>query len=270
MERTIRSNGKQYSMIIVFLVVLIGVGTNIVSTLVQSEVISISESDALRKELESIRTSLGEIREELKHIRQLLSTRPSPSEEPPRIEATIDISGNRVLGKENAPVTLVEFSDYQCPFCRKFFETTLPALRAEYINTGKVRYVFRDFPLSQIHSQARKAAEAAYCAGEQDKYWEMHDLLFQRPQSLQAGKFEVFVGNLGLNADAFHDCMESNKYATRVQKDYEDGRAAGVQGTPSFIIGKTKSDGMVQGTFVSGAHPIAAFRQVIEDLLREN
>ncbi len=115
------------------------------------------------------------------------------------------MSAYSTLGQPEAPVTLIEFSDYQCPFCRRFFQTTLPTLKTEYIDTGKLRYVFRDFPLDQIHPYARKAAEAAHCAGDQ------------------------------------------GKYRAKVQKNYEDGGSAGVRGTPGFFVGKTRSDGTIQG-----------------------
>ena len=95
-------------------------------------------------------------------------------------------AGEPSLGKPDAPLTLVEFSDYQCPFCRRFFEQTLPALKSKYIDAGQLRYVFRDFPLDQIHPQARQAAESVHCAAEQGKYWEMHDLLFQSLRAPQS------------------------------------------------------------------------------------
>src|SRR5262249_17984609 len=117
------------------------------------------------------------------------------------------------LGQADAPVTLVEFSDYQCPYCRMFFSDTFPTLRREYIDTGKVRYVFRDYPLAQMHPQARKAAEAAHCAGEQGKYWEMHDLLFQNQQALALPQLSEYARNLGLDGASFDACLQSEKYA---------------------------------------------------------
>jgi len=121
--------------------------------------------------------------------------RPQPIQ-PGSAAASVSIAGNLIMGKKDAPVTMIEFSDYQCPFCRRFFETTLPTLKAEYVETGKVRYVFRDFPLDQIHPHARKAAEAAHCAGDQGKYWEMHDLLFQNPQALRVESLKTHARSL--------------------------------------------------------------------------
>jgi protein-disulfide isomerase len=236
----------------------------------QSQTASQSELEALKADLEKIKAELRVIREDLKLIRQHLSQgRPQPSQ-PGSAVATVSIAGNLVMGKKDAPVTMIEFSDYQCPFCKRFFETTLPTLKAEYIDSGKVRYVFRDFPLDQIHPHARKAAEAAQCAGDQGKYWEMHDLLFQNQQALQVESLKAHARSLRLNATAFDSCLDRAEYAAEVQKDFDDGVAVGVRGTPSFFIGRTRSDNTIQGVFLSGALPTPAFRQVIDKALREN
>jgi protein-disulfide isomerase len=181
----------------------------------------------------------------------------------------VRLAGNPMLGTPDAPLTLIEFSDYQCPHCRRFVETPLPALRHDYIDIGKLRYVFRDFPLDRLHPQARKAAEAAHCAGEQGKYWEMHDLLFHNRQALQVESLPGYARQLGLHAAAFTTCLTQGKYAAEVQQDLADGTTAGVQGTPGFFLGKTQADGTIQGTFIRGAQPLAVFRQTIERLLGE-
>jgi protein-disulfide isomerase len=253
-----------------------------------------SELGALKDELERIKTTLEGIQKELALIRQYL---PQHLSQPPRpaggaaknlsdilsaaqqgsqpsrtagAAVKVSISGDPMLGSKAAPVTLIEFSDYQCPFCRKFFATTLPALKTEYIDTGKVRYVFRDFPLDRGHPQARKAAEASHCAGEQGKYWEMHELLFHNQKALQLEHLKAYARRLSLDASAFDACLEQGKYAAAVQKDVEEGTAAGVQGTPGFFLGKTQPDDTVQGIAIKGAQPITAFRQAIDRLLGEN
>jgi protein-disulfide isomerase len=238
--------------------------------LAQSKTVAQSELEALKRDVEKIKAELGVLREDLKLIRQQLSQgRAQPTQPGPTV-ANVSIAGNLIMGKKDAPVTMIEFSDYQCPFCRRFFETTLPTLKKEYIETGKVRYVFRDFPLDQIHPYARKAAEAAHCAGDQGKYWEMHDLLFQNQQALQAESLKMHARSLNLNGTAFDSCLDRGKYATEVQKDLDDGVAVGVRGTPTFFVGKTRSDGTIQGTLLSGALPAPVFRQAIENALREN
>ena len=163
------------------------------------------------------------------------------------MEALLD--DDAVRGDKDAPVTIVEWSDFECPFCARFFEQTLPSIEEEYIKTGKVKLIYRDFPLS-FHTNAQKAAEAAECAGEQGKYWEMHDLLFA--QGVQGGVagFKQYAKTLGLNTAKFDTCLDSGAMAGEVQKDMADGAAVGIQGTPGF---------MVNGKMVSGAQPLSLF-----------
>lgn len=162
------------------------------------------------------------------------------------------------LGDENAPLTIVEFSDYQCPFCKRFRDETLPQIKAEYIDTGKVKFVYRDFPLENIHPQARPAAEAAECAGEQGKYWEYHDILFENMQLLSSANYKIWAETLGLNTNQFNDCVDSRKYADEVTADLNDGAKVGARGTPYFIVGNTP---------LSGAQPYSAFKATIESEL---
>ena len=227
--------------------------------------VSESEFRALKEDLKGIKGDLEELKKEMKLIRQLLLKRSSQAGP---VVATVSIAGNPIMGKKDAPVTLVEFSDYQCPFCRRFSEGTLPALKEKYIDTGRVRYVFRDFPLDRIHPQARKAAEAAHCAEDQGKYWEMHDLLFKNQKDLQVGKLKAYARSLKLDPIAFDDCLEKDKYAAKVQKNLEDGVGAGIRGTPSFFVGKTGRDDTVKGVMIRGARPIAVFQAEINKLLK--
>jgi len=168
------------------------------------------------------------------------------------MEALLD--DDAVRGDEDAPVTIVEWSDFECPFCARFYEQTLSSIEEEYIKTGKVKLVYRDFPLS-FHTNAQKAAEAAECAGEQGKYWEMHDMLFE--QGVQGGVagFKQYAKNLGLNSVKFDTCLDSGAMAAEIQQDMADGAAVGIQGTPGFIV---------NGKLVSGAQPFAVFKQVID------
>ena len=224
----------------------------------------------IQSELERMREEIAAMRTELRSLRELLQRLATP---PPqagaRMPATVTTGDNPALGRRDAPVTIVEFSDYQCPFCRQFVSTTLPAIKSAYVDSGKVRYVFRDFPIDHIHPYARKASEAARCAGDQGKYWEMHDLLFQNQQSLAPDELPKLGTKLGLDATAFNACLSSSKYASAVQHNYGDGSAAGVRGTPSFVIGRTRPDDKVEGVMVIGARPLADFRQEIDRLLSE-
>lgn len=228
-----------------------------------------SELEVLKDELVHVKTTLAGIKKELAQLRQMLSPRSAPPTRPPDAMATVGVAGNAMLGNPEAPLTLVEFSDYQCPFCARFHQSTLAALKAEYIDTGKLRYVFRDFPLDQLHPQARKAAEAARCAGEQGRYWEMHDLLFQQQKALEVEQLKAYGRDLGLDALPFEACIAQGRYAAAVQQDVEAGMAAGVRGTPGFFLGRTRPDDTIQGLAIKGAQPIAAFRQTIEHLMAE-
>ena len=158
-------------------------------------------------------------------------------------------------GPANAPVTIVEFSDFQCPFCSRI-NPTLDQVRAKY--GDKVRIVFRQFPLG-MHPQAQKAAEASLCANEQGKFWELHDHMFQNQQQLAVESLKAKAKELGLNADSFNSCLDSGKFASQVAKDMEEGSAAGVSGTPALFI---------NGRFINGAVPFEQISEVIDDELR--
>ncbi len=191
---------------------------------------------------------------------------PRPTPQGAEVEASID--DDPIKGNPNAPVTIIEFSDFQCPFCGRWARNTLPQIYDKYIKTGKVRVVFRDFPLN-FHQYAKTAAMAAECANEQGKFWQMHDKLFQNQRDLSRENIERFASEIGLNMSKFKQCLDSNKYASEVEKDMRDGMSYGVRGTPSFIIGKTqKGSKIIKGTFIRGAQPYPAFEQVIEKYLR--
>lgn len=181
------------------------------------------------------------------------------------VAATVD--DDAVLGNPNAPVTLIEFSDFQCPFCRKFYKETLPQIKKDYIATGKVKLVYRDFPLVQIHPGATPAAEGAECAKDQGKFWEMHDAIFdeQEKQGLGTVQFTAddvkkWAGNIGLDTTKFNQCLDSGKYKQEVEKDLADGSTAGVTGTPAVFV---------NGRLVVGAQPFSAFKVVIDEELKK-
>ena len=168
------------------------------------------------------------------------------------------IDDDTIKGDKNAPVTIVEWSDFECPFCARFYEQTLPQIEKNYIDTGKVKLVFRDFPLN-FHANAQKAAEAAECAGEQDKYWEMHDMLFEKAVQGGVSSFKQYADDIGLNTNKFNSCLDSGEMAAEVAADMRAGQAAGITGTPGFII---------NGKIVSGAQPYQAFAAAIEEALQ--
>lgn len=196
------------------------------------------ELDALRRELEALRAGQDAIRRDLQEIKQQLQQRTAAAPAAPQ-NVVLDLAGDPAKGRPDAPLTLVEFSDYQCPFCAKTARETFPAVEKAYVETGKVRYVFRDFPLS-MHRYAFKAAEAANCAGEQGKYWEMHDRLFENVGALEPEKLPGYAQAAGLDPAKFEECLGSGRHAEEIRADMEDGRKAGVRGTPTLMIGTTE------------------------------
>lgn len=162
-----------------------------------------------------------------------------------------------VLGPADAPVTIVEFSDYECPFCGRFFEQTLPVLRNKF--GDKIRLVYKDFPLP-MHANAPKAHEAAHCAGEQGKYWQYHDLLFQNQRALGPDQLRDYARRLNLDEGKFNVCLDGSKYAERVSRGRNLGSESGVTGTPTFFI---------NGEMLVGAQPSDVFVAAIERALKK-
>lgn len=164
-------------------------------------------------------------------------------------------------GDKNAPVTIIEFSDYECPFCARFYSNTLPQIVSEYIDTGKVRFVYRDFPLS-FHRNARPAAMAAECVGDQggdEMYFKFHDKIFENQTAgLSTENLTAWATEVGANTSEFTSCLESEKFGEEVDKDFADGQAAGISGTPGFFI---------NGRKISGAQPFSVFKAIIDEEL---
>lgn len=183
-------------------------------------------------------------------------------------EVKVNIDDDPIKGNEDAPVTVVEFSDYQCPFCRRNHMQVFPELEKEYIDTGKVRYVFRDYPLA-FHNKAVPAAVAANCAGEQDKYWEMNNYLFKDQSNLDEPAFLKFAEENKLDVSKFKACLDSEDQKKEVDKDFQDGQKYGVRGTPSFFVGKTGEGKEFTGVYIRGARPYTVFKTEIDKILAE-
>ncbi len=192
----------------------------------------------------------------------------------PSVSGKVSTDDDPVLGNKNAPLTIIEFSDYECPFCKRSFDQLLPDLKKNYIDTSKLKLVYRDFPLS-FHANAHKEAEAAECArsqGDDITYFKFHDQIFIQTTSngtgLALSQLPIIAKNLGLNVAQFQQCLDSGKFKNEVDKDIADGTAAGVSGTPSWFIGKSTSDGKIDGQLVVGAQPFSAFKTIIDQLLK--
>jgi protein-disulfide isomerase len=228
-----------------------------------------SESGAINKE------QADAIISELKQIRQLLEkqqvqfarlTSPQPADAPPqRVQMSV-AGGWYTAGRADAPVTIVEFADYQCPFCKRFHANTYAELKKNYIDTGKVRFVSRDLPL-ELHAFAFKAAEAVRCAGDQGKYWELRDALYSSAAPLNDEVIKKSVEDLSLDATSFQACLSKEKYKAEVQKDAADAASLHLNGTPSFVVGKTAGD-KLDGVVLVGALPFTSFDAAIQKALK--
>lgn len=198
------------------------------------------------------------------------ANQPAAAAQPASVPVDVDVSGMPVKGNKNAKVAIVEFTDYQCPFCGQLFTKTYPSIKKDYIDTGKVKYFVGDYPLNQIHPQAQKAAEAANCANEQGKFWEMHDKLFANQTALQADDLKKYASDVGLNPAQFNSCLDSGKMADTVAKNQKAGESYGVRGTPASYVGIIEGNTVKQATEVSGAQPFSAFQAVIETELKKS
>jgi protein-disulfide isomerase len=183
------------------------------------------------------------------------------------------------MGDTNAPITIEEFSDFQCPFCERFHEQTEPLLRQYYIDTGKVRFVYRSMGnwvsgnIGGGRTESQDAALAAYCAGDQNRFWEMHAALFANALGEDVGSYtdrrlESIAEKVGLDMDAYKSCYNSGKFKDRIQQDMKDGQAAGVSGTPGFLITYTVN-GQTKTKLIEGAQPFSAFQVELEAALSE-
>jgi protein-disulfide isomerase len=225
----------------------------------------------LQADITTLRKDLDTVQRELQEIKSLLRERRGTAAPGEPLNVVLSVGDSPFKGASDARVTLVEFTDYQCPFCARHHRETVPRLLDTYVKTGKVRYVVRDFPLESIHPAAVKAAEAPHCAAEGGKYWEMHERLFANPKAMSPDDLVAHAQALGLDAQAFKSCLESGKYATRVRQAQAEGARAGVRGTPSFFLGLTdpKSDKLTAVVAIRGAHPYASFEAAIEKLLAQ-
>jgi protein-disulfide isomerase len=179
----------------------------------------------------------------------------------------VSLVGAATKGQASAPVVLLAFSDFECPFCRRFAMDTLPAIDREYVTTGKVRVAFRHMPLESIHKNALQAAVAAACADAQGRFWEMHDRLFLDPQQMGAGNFWNVAGALGLDRATFSRCLRSD-VVKAVRRDQELAAELAVRGTPAFFVGTAQRSGGVMVTHrLAGARKLDEFRKALDEAL---
>jgi protein-disulfide isomerase len=187
---------------------------------------------------------------------------------PPIPASLVSLSGSPQVGSTAARVVVIEYSDFQCPYCGAFARESWPALRRDYVDSGRVLFAFRNFPLS-IHRDALKAAEAAECARRQGRFWQMHDELFQDPKDLGEAHLIEHATRAGLALPVYRSCMSSETARNAVQADTKSGDELKLNGTPTFFFGTQERDGFVRVTSVqAGALPLERFKQLLDGLLK--
>ncbi|MDB6109812.1 MAG: thioredoxin, partial [Pedosphaera sp.] len=214
-----------------------------------------AQADSILRELRDLRAKLD---------RQQANPAPQPQPAAPTI-ATVSVGTAPSEGNTNAALVLVEFTDFQCGFCKRFHDTVMADLKKDYIDTGKLRVVSRNLPLT-FHPNAEPAAQASLCAHQQDKYWPMREKLFAISTDLTAANFTKAAEDLKLDMTTFRQCVEAKTFAGQVARDAADATAVGITGTPSFVLGKLTGD-KVTGKIIVGAMPYAAFEGEIKKML---
>jgi protein-disulfide isomerase len=228
----------------------------------EAEGITREQADAILSELRQIRQLLEKEQAQVSRaLEPPAATPPSPQ----RVQIDVKSSWHS-LGRADAPVTVVEFTDYECPYCKQFHSATFGELKHNYIDTGKVRWVAHDLPLEK-HPLAENAAEAAHCAGDQGKFWELHDLLLSSEAPLDAGVIEKSAEGLALDVKDLQLCLKSRKYSAEVLRELAQATALQIIHTPTFVVAKSAKD-KLDGVVILGAQPLATFQSAIDPLLK--
>lgn len=233
--------------------------------------------EQMQKTMAKMEAQLTDMRRDIAAIKAQLAASPktgssahpasSPASSVPTGEyTTVPLGDDPTLGASSASLVLIEYIDFQCPYCARFHQNVLPKIEAAYIQTGKLRYLHRDLPLTASHAAAQEAAEAAHCAGIQ-KYWSMVDRYFADPKAVSARVFSTMAQSLGVDLKEFNICMTQKRHTESIQQDVEEARRVGVRGTPTFLLGKVGADHRVTGNIIRGAKPFEFFQQEIERLL---
>jgi protein-disulfide isomerase len=223
---------------------------------------------ALKKQVQALEEGQQQILQELRELKRLLQTRAGEPIAGPPVVATLNVKGEPFKGEAGARIAIVEYSDFECPFCGKYTREIYPQIVEHYVKTGKVRYYFRDLPLP-IHPNALPAALAARCAGDQGKFWEMHDSLFANQAALSAKSFADRAAALGLDQARFSDCMSTAKYGSAIRNVASGAQRMGIDGTPAFAIGTIGAGGEVVtiSQVALGADSFEGFKTILDEIL---
>ena len=242
------------------LFLILPLGAQVSTTQNPGQTIAISEPGITRQQADDILAELRLIRQLLQQ--QAAAKGPAAPEQPSR--AKLNLDGFAMLGSKDAPLTIVEFTDYQCPFCQRFHLSTFGELKKNYIDTGKVRFYSRDMPLD-FHGNALRAAQAARCAGEQGQFWALRNVMGSNPDKLDIDHILGFAAELKLDAAKLRACIDSEKYKQPVETDVMEAMKIGATGTPTFVVGKSTPEG-VDGELVIGALPYQNFDFKLREL----
>ncbi len=220
---------------------------------------------ATTKEVEALRTLL----------QQAMGPRPAPADAAAAMPAAgtqpLKIAGRPSKGNPRARLTMVEYSDYECPYCGQYAAQVHPRIDSEYIQTSKVQYVFKNLPIEQLHRQTFKAHVAAACAGDQGRFWEMHDRLFADQRNLTLDRFVEIASMLKIDPVKFRACVESTKHEAMIREDIAEAQSGGVRGTPVFVLAYTDPKGqtVTPVRVIVGAQPFETFKEAIDALLTQ-
>jgi len=219
----------------------------------------------LQDEVARLNAQQLQILASLDELKKMIKGPGQPALKPPQ---TMSVAGEPFKGQPGATLAIIEYADFQCPFCRRFEQEVYPQLRDNYINTGKVKYFHRDMPLA-FHEGAMPAARAAHCASEQGKFWEMHDSLLGDAASLGAADIDERAGKLGLNVSKLDECISSDRFADVIQRGVAEANQMQISGTPTFIIGTLDGQGELMSVkkTVVGAYPFGTFKAALDPLL---
>lgn len=232
---------------------------------VQSLVYAGDSKAEIKKEIKALREEQKELHNELKMIKDLLLNSKMPPMPEVKVEGVeFDLGGNPAKGSDGAPLVLVEFSDYQCPFCARHSKETYPDIYKNYIKTGKLRYVVMDKPLP-MHDKADEAAEAAHCASDQGKFWVMHEKMMSDPNTVN--DLNALASSLGLEMGKFKNCMETKKYKQKVASNLSLSNKLNIFAAPGFVIAESDPENHQKVTgisFIAGARPFSDFQKEID------
>ncbi|HZF14463.1 MAG TPA: thioredoxin domain-containing protein [Steroidobacteraceae bacterium] len=232
-----------------------------------------NDTQYIKKELETLRNGQAAIQKQLDELKALIAAKQlANTSAPAAVEEqniSVAIKGAPFIGRNDANLVLVEFFDYDCPFCARHVKQTMPQIKQDYVDTGKLKYVVRDYPIDSLHPDSFRKHEAALCAGDQGKYWEMRASLFGKPVDAADKDFSQLAKSLNLNAAQLSQCVANEKHAPDIRTDVADGGRAGVTGSPTFFLGTVdpKTAELRVLRVIRGARPYQDFKEAIDAAL---